>query len=351
MTEYGSIFDWNANRGFERPDAGFVQADWQLCRSGRDAMKALARWAGRRRVLLPALCCESMIVPFALNGYETLFYRLNEDLTADTADLAEKLRDGDLLLYMSYFGIRPFSDAFLRQLRGSGRDILLVEDRTHDVIVPRPAERFRPDATVASLRKWAALPEGGMLRLAGEAPMGIPEGAFGEACRAAMEKKSRYLESGDPALKREFLEQYRTAEHWLDTSAEPAAMGEESRELLRKLDAGAVYEARRENVRALTQRLSLLAEEGRLRFLSPNPESSTLYLPLLLDRRGEVQRAMAEKGVYCPVIWPEPPQAAGICPNAHYTVEHMLALPCDQRYDTGNMAFIADCLTEIVRKL
>ena len=61
--EYGSIFETSSNRAFTREGSGFLQSDWQLFRSGRDAMKALARSAGRRRVLLPALCCESMLVP------------------------------------------------------------------------------------------------------------------------------------------------------------------------------------------------------------------------------------------------------------------------------------------------
>ena len=55
--EYGSFFDGRANLGFERSSAARLPEDWQLWRSGRDAMKALARLAGAKRVLLLALCC------------------------------------------------------------------------------------------------------------------------------------------------------------------------------------------------------------------------------------------------------------------------------------------------------
>ena len=40
--EYGSIFETSSNRAFTREGSGFLQSDWQLFRSGRDAMKALA---------------------------------------------------------------------------------------------------------------------------------------------------------------------------------------------------------------------------------------------------------------------------------------------------------------------
>lgn len=348
--EYGSEFDWRANAAFVKADTGFVRGDWQLFRSGRDALKALARLARPRRVLLPALCCESMISPFVQNGCETVFYRLNADLSADGEDVLQKLGDGALLLYMPYFGVRPFSEAFLRGLRESGRGLLLVEDRTQDILTPRPEGGFVPDATVASLRKWAALPDGGMLtgRL-GSCPA-ASDSAFGDLRRTAMEKKSRYLAAGGSALKRDFLEELARASAMLDADAAPVAMSAAYRELLAELDFAAVYAARVRNLRRLRLDLEPLLEAGRLRLLSPEPEKSALYFPILLENRDAVQRAMAARDVYCPVIWPEPAEAAGVCPVSRSVVDGMLAIPCDQRYTEADMDFIAACLAESLRE-
>ena len=342
--EYGSEFDARANLAFTGSAGAFVQEDWQLYRSGRDAMKALARLLGPRRVLLPALCCESMIGPFTANGWEVGFYRMTADFRGDEADAREKLRAGDLLLVMPYFGIRPFSAAFLKSLR----DEYIVEDRTQDIIVPRIKEDFHPHATLASLRKWAALPDGGMLQTALGAGEGVSDGRFAAWREEAMEKKSRYLESWEPAVKQDFLAELARASDLLDADAVPVFMGERSRACLRTLDAAAIYRARLKNVRRLAARLTPLRESGKLRFLGEDAENGPLYFPLLLEERGRVQRAMAEKGVYCPVIWPEPKEAAGVCPNAKYAVEHMLAIPCDQRYGEKDMDFIAACLTEVL---
>ena len=348
--EYGSEFDWKSNDALisDKPQR-FVQADWQLYRSGRDAMKAAARIAGRRRVLLPALCCESMILPFSANGYDVEFYRMNCDLTGDEEDVRAKLTDGTALLYMRYFGITPFTDEFLRSLRGSGRDITFIEDRTHDVIVPRDEEGFSPDAVLASLRKWAALPEGGMLRTdMGKSIAGV-DLRFGDTRREAMEMKVRYLETWDPGLKKEFLDMLHSAEHLLDESSEPCGMSAEYEALLRRIDFAALLEKRRANVARLYARLAAL-DGTRLCFLSRHPEESTLYFPIYLENRGEIQRAMAQHGVYCPVIWPEPEAAHGVCEVSRYVTEHMLALPCDQRYTPENMDFIADTLIEALEK-
>ena len=349
--EYGSEFDLHSNQPFRRTDGtGTIPADWRLYRSGRDAMKAFARVAARKRVLLPALCCESMILPFTQNGVQAVFYRLNGDYTADRKDILEKLRDGDILVYMPYFGIRPLPDGFLHELRASGRGLLFLEDRTHDILVRRGAQAFEPDGTIASLRKWAALPEGGMLVTGlGDCPC-RPDSGFGDLRREAMEEKSRYLETGESALKARYSEKLKHAARLLDESGEPVAMSPAYAELLRTLDPDRILEARRRNLRRLKEKIRPLAEEGLLRPMTDEPEKSGLYLPILVKERDEVQREMIARKLYCPAaIWPEPEAAAGVCPVSHFVTEHMLSLLCDQRYDEADMDYQAAVLTEILR--
>lgn len=346
--EFGSEYDWLSNSAFLRDsDTGFVKPDWQLFRSGRDAMKAFARIAGRKTVLLPALCCESMIIPFELNGYKLEYYKIKEDLSADESDVCAKLSDGAVLLYMRYFGVPAFSDEFLARLRAERPDVLIVEDRTHDVLCRRDAGGFKPDASLSSLRKWAALPEGGMLETALGSSETTEDSRFGDERRYVMETKSRYLENYDSALRDDFLPRLRASEHILDESGQPVKIGVECEKLLRSLDFESIIAKRQANASLLKSLLQPMADSGKLRFIGDG-ESSTLYLPFFLENRGEVQSAMAKKGVFCPVIWPMPPQTEGVCDFAKYVTEHMLGLPCDQRYDEADMRYIAAALEEIL---
>ena len=347
--EYGSEFDLRSNEAF-RGETVFP-ADCQLFRSGRDALKAFARLAGKRRVLLPALCCESMILPFRQNGWEIGFYRLRADYSADEADVLAKLGDGSVLLYMRYFGIRAFTDDFLETLRGSGRGLLFLEDRTHDLLVPRVAGGFQPDAVVASLRKWAALPEGGVLQTGLGTVAASTDSRYGELRLAAMEEKSRFLENGDMELRAAYTEKLRRAESLLDASAEPAAMHPRFRQIAEGLDYAAILAARRRNIRRLRDRLAPLLSDGTLRLLTPEPEKSGLYLPVLLRERAGVLQELYRRRLYCPqTIWPEPAAAADICPVCHFVTEHILALLCDQRYHETEIDYLADSLTEILHK-
>lgn len=347
MTEYGSEFNWSSVCDYRSETAlGLGIPNAEYYRSGRDALKALAQ-AGKNRaghVLLPALCCESMIVPFTLNGYKVEFYKLTDTLRGDTGDVRQKLRDGSVLLYMPYLGAQPFEDAFLRSLKTEYNGIILAEDRTQDIIVPRAPGGFKPDAMLSSLRKWAAMPEGALLVTELEHPAGEPGPRFGELRRDAMEKKDKYFRSFQPELKAEFLAQLHTAESLLDEGATPCRMSEQSIEHLEHIDFARILERRRSNIDRLRERLTPLRDAGKLRFLTERPGDSTLYFPLLLENRSEIQHRMAEKGVYCPVIWPAPKETEGVCPVSRYVSEHMLSLMCDQRYAAADMDFIADTL-------
>ncbi len=346
--EYGSEFDLASNLPFKGEFA--VPEGWRLYRSGRDALKAFARAAGRKRVLLPALCCESMAVPFRINGYETVFYRLQEDYRADEQDLKEKLCPGDILLYMHYFGIPAFRDSFLTALRDAGQDLLFLEDRTHDILVSRPRGAFHPDATAASLRKWAALPEGGMLESGLICPPAEPDPAYGELRLKAMREKSRYLESGEEELRKAYMEKLRRAEKLLDESPKPAGMHEKFRKILEGLDLPKILDVRRQNIRHLLERLAPLTEDGSVRLMTDSPEKSGLYLPVLVQDRDRVHRELIARKIYCPgAIWPEPEGAAGVCPVSRKTTLSMLALLCDQRCTREDMDYMADALIEIIR--
>lgn len=349
--EYGGeLFHLSSNSPFTVPGQNRLPGDWRLYRSGRDALRAFARQAGKKRVLMPALCCASMILPFQQNGYEIAFYRLQPDFRAQEDDVLEKLGDDTVLLYMRYFGIRPFSDDFLEGLRREKSSVLFLEDRTHDILVSRQGEVFIPDAVAASLRKWAALPEGGMLK-SGLGPFDARiDPRYGDMRWNAMEKKDRYFTTGDEALHTAYREESRQAEALLDESTDPVAMAPQYREIVESLDFTKLLEARRRNLRCLRKCLAPVIEDGIVRLMTQTPEDSGLYLPILIQNRDTVQQELIRRKIYCPAaIWPEPPEAAGACPVSHYVTEHMLSVLCDQRYTEEDMEYIADNLIEILK--
>ena len=349
VKEFGSEYDFRSNEAFlNAADTGFVQSDWQLYRSGRDAIKAFARLAGKKKALLPALCCESMIIPFEQNGYTVDFYRMNEGLSCNEADVLRKLDGDSVLLYMSYYGVPAFSAGFLQSLRKAIDGAVFLEDRTHDILMPSSYEGFAPDAVIASLRKWAALPDGGMLKTSLGTGETEGDSRYAALRLDAMEKKSQYLNDFDAELKKACYDELNTAAEILDESPVPVRMGAEEEKLLRSIDFEKLTAKRVKNTLLFKKLLQPLAEAGKLCFVTDKPERSTLYFPVYLENNRQVQAELAKQGIYSAVLWPIPPQAEGLCPVTEYVVGHILGIPCDQRCDEADIHFMAQTLTNIL---
>lgn len=353
IREFGSEFDWKANDAFFAV-AGAPQLNLETAetfRSGRDAMKAVAAAVKDThcQVLLPALCCESMVLPFVMHGIKPVFYKMRSDYTADPEDVQQKLTEGSVLVYGSYFGIDPFDDETLERLHGLYPKALFMEDRTQDILAQRRERSFVADVTVASIRKWIPVPDGGLLWSSRSFQTETcQDDRFAKLRKAAMEEKSEYLQKGDGTLKDSFRHKLGEANECLDRSATPHTMTEESRQLLAQLDFEKIYACRQANAKALQKALG--AETENLRFITRDPAVSTLYFPILVQDQGKVQSTLAQAGIYCPVIWPVPEPAVGVCPVADFTAAHMLGVPCDQRYTPEDMAYIGQQIVRIVHE-
>lgn len=347
VKEFGSEFDWQANTPFlQRSNDHLLLSQAKKFRSGRDAMKAVAITAKDRyrQVLLPALCCESMVSPFTLHGIKPVFYKMHPDYRANALDVKQKLTEDSILVYGSYFGVEPFDAETLSFLHRLFPHALFMEDRTQDILASRENSSFSPDFTIASIRKWIPIPDGGLLwgKLFTNAQV-HPD--FSQLRKEAMRKKSEYLQTGSNELKDTFRKMLGQASELLDQSAEPYAMTAESQQLLASLDFQQIYACRQANAKALMTSLS--PDRAHLRFITNAPEISTLYFPILVKDQGFVQKELAKLGIYCPVIWPVPEEALGVCEVAQFTADHMLGVPCDQRYTPEDMAYIGKQIMRI----
>ena len=355
IIEFGSEFDWDSNLPFVAKGSApyFTEDGLTKYRSGRDALKAVAQAYQHqtKTVLLPALCCESMVSPFVLNGYTPIFYKMESDYTANVADVEKKLEKNCLFLYMSYFGVVPFTGKQLK-LWKEKYHCVFIEDKTQNALHETGSKDYAPDVTVTSIRKWLAIPDGGLLwsKVSG-IKNGGKEEVFEQVRLAAMRKKSAYLATGEGELKTEYREMLQFAAEALDKAADPYAISSFSEEILNEIDFKSILRIRQENVEVLKAALDTLRSQGTLAYITECPKASTLYFPILVKDRDRLQKYLAERNIYCPVIWPIPEESKGICEVAEYTALHMLALPCDQRYTTQDMRYIASVVTEALQNV
>lgn len=339
----GDIVEYRTGCGTDAPPP-FLPEGALLLRSGRDALRYTARILKRRgkEIWLPAYCCDSMVKPFLDEGVGVHFYPVSPDRAANGRAVKAEVPAGEALLYMSYFGHPVFGEEELEELSAS---CLLIEDRTQTLFDP-PAPGPVPAFTVASIRKWIPLFDGGYVKanLPADGPQaGPPDAEYVAMRKEAFDLKADYLRTGNRAEKERFLPLLREAEQLLYDRTDLAEMSAASREILRRLDYGQIRARRIGNYRTLYEKL----KDGPFRALPPGKDSVPLYFTLIVDDRADMQKKLAAKDIYCPRIWPLPEGAGEKCAFSGYLSDHLLCIPCDQRYTAEDMAWIADTVRSL----
>ena len=120
-------------------------------------------------------------------------------------------------------------------------------------------------------------------------------------------------------------------------------MSELSGNLLRHgFDYADIAARRRDNYARLCEQLGEIALFPEL-----PPLVVPLGFPVRVPNRADVQRALFEREIYPPVHWPLPAEVPGSFAGSHLLAERVLTLPCDQRYDAGDMDSMARHLLRV----
>ena len=312
-------------------------------RSGRDALKAIAREYEPCVVYLPALSCASMIHPFEIYGHKIRFYSLNFNYSVD---LNSVVFDANhfIFVYMDYFGNESLSDKQLVDLQ-SKYNITFVEDRTHNLFLERTRD-FQPDYLVASLRKWLPLPDGGLL-------WGQVDKAFSSDYQffikrlEAQAMRHEYLMSGNEELKKQFRHIFSNVSEIINDD-EPALMSMYSYNIAKITDISSVAETRANNAQAL---IAILSGSPYISLIQKNTKASDLYVAFLVDNRDLIQKALSGLGIFNTVIWPLSEEQRNVCMVSRYVESHMLAAPCDQRYTVKDMEYIGRNIIKVIENV
>lgn len=368
--EIGSIFEINpatVKKGGKTGALHLSQVDkygkQQSCftASGREAIElaliSLEREMPRipKRCLMPAYMCDCVFVPFAHRGWELVFYSVGRDLeTAGEKIFRLALEHNPGLIFIHpYYGTDTCAGV-RRQLPSlRRRGVWVMEDVTQSYYLEEAGKDA--DFVVGSLRKWYAVPDGGFV--ASDIPLaedvlGAGEEYAGERLVPLVQKWEYLWEKGrrtGGALtaewlprKAEYLKKNRSLENALDCYQGVRRISDISAGILAGTDEEDARRRREENCRALYHRICGMK---RLWPVMAGETQAPLYLPVYVKERDSLQRFLAERGIYAPVLWPVGEENRDFMEgDVSYIFGHMLALPIDQRYGAAEMGQIADVL-------
>jgi hypothetical protein len=327
--------------------------DCRLVHNGRAALLTALRdaccGAKLKHAWLPAYLCASMVQPFRQSELEVHYYPVDNHLASENGPWVCAAGHGSVVLYVNYFGFPLSTAAQDLTQQQHDRGAVTILDMTHSLFNTTPNEMPGTSYAVASLRKWAGVPDGGFVwkrssRFSAPPDVDSTDGGFGRARLVAGLMKGLYSD-GILLQKDGYRTLYGIAENLAERCAVAAPMSWNSRALWSQLDAAAVVSARRANYAVLASGISQLQLVHLFEEALPQ-DVCPLGCPVFSPYRDDLRTFLTNHSVYCPIHWQLPAEIETGFPVSQSVSARILTLPCDQRYTTSDMSRVVTLLTE-----
>lgn len=323
-------------------------------RTGREALMyaSCTCKSGKESVILcPAYCCWSMTAPFEITGWTIVYYRLNGDLTIDENYLDSLLRacKPDVILTMNFYGSASTQSA-IAKVKAYNEEITVIEDFSHCTFCLDKIFNEQVDYYVTSIRKSIGVCDGALVlskKPTNKAYLQHESPDFGSLRLDAQRQKGRYAFTKSLDDKDVFLSELRQGEAMIDKLDGVHPISAVSEMMIATINGEEIAFARRENMKHLWELLKGKVE--MIPKLERSFDGAPFSLPILVENRDEVQKELAQKGVYAPVLWPISDEARKVCKVSAYISDSMLSLPIDQRYNYDDIEDIAKVVLSTLR--
>lgn len=322
--------------GFEEmPSPGcspppFLKDQDVLLADARSGISLVVEQLSPARVWVPSYLCWSVLAP--IPGGKVRFYQVGYDLEITSQEWLSRVQRGDLVLLIDYFGF-PCDASCAAKAKERGAWVL--EDASQ-ALLSEVCGRAG-DFVVFSPRKFVGVPDGGVVTVNCDMEFGEvslespPTDWWLRALSACILRREFDVHGGD----RRWYELSRR------TNAEGPighyAMSELSRMLLlRGFDYAQIIRRRVRNYQLLADLLG-----GIALFPELPPGVVPLGFPIRVRRRDDVRQALFEHQIYPPVHWSVEKIVPDCFADSHRLSAEIMTLPCDQRYDDGDMEGMA----------
>ena len=352
MKDIGSIFPLFDKDLLTSPctaDEAVNRIHYSLC---REALFDIAQHldSSNKVVLLPAYTCDTVITPFKEQGWTCVYYPVDLQLRIETQSALDLYNQyhASLIVVHPYYGkdLTKAEIDLLDYLRGKGCKVAV--DLTQCIFSTQRLSCV--DYYVGSYRKWFAIPDGGYLESADQTEVFdalLEENTdFVSLQRDAMYLRGLYFQTDNEEVKSISRRLNKMAVEMTDYNIIPHKMSEISCALLAKEDKLENQKRRYSNYKYLLDQLEVV--KG-CRILCDNMDevnSAPLYFMIYVNERIDLQRDLAERHIYAPVIWPVVYDEVLVNDTIKYIYDHILAIPIDQRYDEHDMEKIVEAIKE-----
>jgi hypothetical protein len=336
----GGFFELEVEKLFESAIEGSIinkLANYRF-ESFHTARSAL-RWFLKDRqneIWLPTFICNEII----FNQGKTVYYPIIKDgLMPDLNFFEQNLKSGAIVIVPEYFGLITGSIVEYSKKRD---DVIWIVDKAQSLNL----DWLWGDLAIMSSRKLLGVPDGGFLIDVKGTQLDNLENhqSKPKITRTLKPYLLRYLE-GYSKINLGAYSSFRDLEESL--TVENISCSKTTLKLLKRVEYSIICKKRVENYNYL---LSIISPDIRTVYgKKANTEDFIpMSLPILIERRDEVKLALAKKGVFAAVHWKHSPGMELDIDETRYVCDHIISLPCDQRYDFEDLDRVLTLLKSVM---
>lgn len=301
--------------------------------SGRSALynilAYLKEMSGIKSVLFPDYLCESVYQMAEKNHMVVEFYALDEQLNPDFKDIENKYDSTKAVLLINYFGLKDCK-TMVEQLRGLQQEMVILLDN-----VQAPYEMLNEtdaDYTFSSFRKAFPVPDGSwVISKKNALPQYEQINEFAQYKIAASYLKTireQHLFNDEV-----YLDLFHKGEVKIDDDYQ-TDMTQLSKDILANMEWNRWAILRKRNAETIIEGLKGLGISP----IVPLQENAVpLFIPIRIENRDKVRKAMFANNIFLPVHWPVEDEYKNRLNRGSDLEVHELSIIVDQRYTFGDM--------------
>jgi len=306
--------------------------------SGRSALTAVLLHifdSANPIIFVPYYICQSVVDACQNANFEIRFYELGNDFKFPITEV-ENIPNHACLLSVNYFGFID-DNSLIIEIKKQRPDITVIADHVQSYWT---CSNSVADFSFTSLRKHFAIPDGAIIYRKGEvwyAEGNFPENHFYDF--KLMGSILKFHNVDDDI----YLRYFEKGERILYEEIYPTKASEISKWLFKVMNLRKIKEARISNFKQVYE----FGKIKGLNFVFPfNPNIVPLCIPIKVDNRNLIRKALFSRNIYLPIHWPL--SSFNVNSNiAKQFDEIELSLIIDQRYGERDLQYQLKSINQV----
>jgi len=293
--------------------------------TGRNAFEYVLRAKKYKKVYLPFYTCDAMLEPINKLGIDYEFYHIDQSFRP-VFDFSS-IRQEDVFVYNNYFGI---CDEQTREIAAQCKNLIIDNSQA---FYSKPINGVD---TFYSPRKFFGLPDGAYLYTDAFLDNEFEQDISYERCMHLLgrvdtgaERNYKSFVKNDNALKEQPIK----------------IMSELTTKLLKGIDYKNIFIRRKENFNYLH---NALKNSNQLKFINIDEIETPMVYPYLISNGNSIKMELIKNKIFIASYWPNVVEWCEKEVFEYKLSADMISIPIDQRYDTENMKYIIEKISEFL---